>query len=177
MSKSLPVWLQGAAAIAFCLVWRLFPWRPPNVEPVLASLMPFGKRYGVIAGFLFGALNMVLFDLITSGWTSWTVVTAVTYGMVGALSAPWLARWQGGIVSFVTVAVVMTIFYDAITGVAAGALLFDMSWKTGFLGQIPFTINHLIGNVILAATLSPFFDWILRQTTPVGPVFRRPARF
>ncbi len=169
MQQSVQSWLQWLAGIAFCTVWRLAPFRPPNVEPVLATMMPFGKRYGAVMSLLFCAANMVLFDIITNNLSQWTAVTAVTYGVIGAVAGLILDR-ESGIMSYVVCAVIATLFYDAITGVAAGAILFGMGWKEGFIGQIPFTINHLIGNVILAITLSPITDWVLHKTSPEAVV-------
>jgi multisubunit Na+/H+ antiporter MnhG subunit len=45
----------------------------------------------------------------------------------------------------------------------AGAVLFGMSWREGFIGQIPFTVNHLIGNVILTLVLSPVAEMLLQR--------------
>src|SRR3989344_5152466 len=68
-------------AVVFAI--RLVPFRAPNVEPVLATLMPFSKRYGAIGSFLFGALSIVLFDVATMKVGIWTLVTALAYGLVG----------------------------------------------------------------------------------------------
>ena len=64
-------------------LFRLIPFRPPNFEPMLATVMPFSKRYGIVGSFLFGFLGIVFFDAVTSGWGSWTAVTAICYGLVG----------------------------------------------------------------------------------------------
>ncbi len=152
--------LQIAVAVFFCTVWRLVPFRPPNVQPVLATSMPFGKREGALSAALFSALTMIMFDVLTSGITQWTVVTALSFALVSAGSAYFL-RWVKGIPGYVLYAIIGTLVYDALTGVVAGAVLFGMGWRDGFIGQIPFTINHLIGNVILAVVLSPAVEWLL----------------
>ncbi len=163
MSNYFIVAIQWCAGVAFCTIWRMVPFRPPNVEPILATMMPFGKRYGAISSMLFAAASMLIFDAITGNLTSWTAITAVTYGIIGACAGLVLDH-RRGILQYVVFAVFATIFFDAVTGVAAGAILFGMSWKEGFIGQIPFTINHLIGNVILAAALTPIVDWLLVLT-------------
>ncbi|HEY4522280.1 MAG TPA: hypothetical protein VJH91_01435 [Candidatus Paceibacterota bacterium] len=83
----------------------MIPFRPPNFEPMLATMMPFSKRYGVVGTFLFGFLGIVFFDAVTSGWGSWTWITALCYGALGvaahllgtvvfaALLSPALYRW------------------------------------------------------------------------------------
>jgi uncharacterized membrane protein len=66
-----------------CLLIRLIPFRPPNIEPILATQMPFSKAYGKIAGFLFAFLSMVLYDILTGKIGMWTFITASAYGFLG----------------------------------------------------------------------------------------------
>jgi hypothetical protein len=152
--------LQIAVAAFFVTLWRLSPFRPPNVEPLLATSMPFGKRYGVLAPTILAVLAIVGYDAITSGLTQWTAVTAVAYALIAAGSG--FLKGTRGVLPYLAYAILATLVYDALTGVVAGAVLFDMGWKQGFLGQIPFTINHLIGNAILALVLSPIVEWVIR---------------
>src|SRR3990167_11482111 len=79
MSHSLNSFLGWPAVFLFPLT----PSRPPIFEPILATVMPFSKRYGVSGSFLFGFLGIVLYDAVTSGWGSWTWATAICYGLLG----------------------------------------------------------------------------------------------
>ncbi len=162
------------AGVLFCTVWRLAPFRPPNVEPIMASMMPFAKRRGAASAVLFAVLAMVLFDLITTGLTPWTAVTAVSYALVALLSSA-LLRSGDGLRRYVLAAALGTLLFDALTGVVAGAVLFGMPWRTGLIGQIPFTINHLLGNVLLALALSPLVELALRRSDAWDPAVRRAA--
>ncbi len=164
MSKNLTSgWIKGFLAVGFCVLWRLFPFRPPNVEPVLATIMPYTRRFGPAGTMLLTFLCMVAYDVLTGTVSQWTAVTALTYMLV-SLAAWFCLRGRRGILPYVLFAVPATLFYDFVTGVAAGALLFGMSWQEGFIGQIPFTVNHLIGNLILAAALSPLIErWVVRN--------------
>jgi hypothetical protein len=146
-------WVKMLAVTLFCVVWRMFPFRPPNVEPVLASLLPFGRRYGAVVGFLFICLNVLAYDTLTGTLSSWTLVVLVAYGIIGLASG--MLRGRAGIGWYVGFAVAATLFFDLVTGVLAGWLLFGMPFWTGFIGQIPYTINHLLGNVILSVALAP----------------------
>ena len=38
-------YLKFFIALIFCLLIRLIPFRAPNVEPILATMMPFSKAY------------------------------------------------------------------------------------------------------------------------------------
>lgn len=154
--------LKFLLGLALCFAIRLIPGRPPNVEPVMATLLPFGKRMGPFAGFLFGVLSMVLFDAVTGELGTWTLVTGLTFGVIGAGSHIALAQLPGSALPYAFVAAVATIFYDLVTGVLMGNLLFDMPLAQAFLGQIPFTANHLLSNIILAFVFSPLIErWIV----------------
>lgn len=153
-------WLKFAIGWALSLGLRLVPFRPPNLEPILAIQMPFSKRFGVLASFLFATLNIALYDLITGKIGQWTVITALAYGLLAIWSSRYLrgqrTAWHYGIF-----AVVGTVLYDAVTGLTIGPLFFGQSFAEAFFGQIPFTAYHVLGNVGLALTISPLVDyWI-----------------
>lgn len=152
-------------AIAFvsCLLIRLIPFRPPNVEPILATQMPFSKRLGSFGGFLFAFLNIVLFDVITSKVGLWTVITALSYGALGIVAAYYFKN-RGGVLQYVGFAIVGTILYDAVTGLSIGPLFYGQPFMEAFIGQIPFTAMHLLGNISFAALLSPLIErWIVEN--------------
>jgi hypothetical protein len=59
-------------------------------------------------------------------------------------------------------AIVGTLFYDALTGLTIGPLLFGQSFTEALIGQIPFTISHLLGNTAFAVIVSPIlYSWIV----------------
>jgi hypothetical protein len=58
--------------------------------------------------------------------------------------------------------IVATVIYDAITGVGMGMLLFNQQFMPTVTGQIPFTLYHLGGNVVLSAIVSPIlYKWVI----------------
>jgi len=157
-------------SIKFIIGWvmvfaiRLIPFRPPNVEPVLATLMPFSKRYGAAGAFVFGFLSITLFDAVTSGIGQWTWITAIAYGAVGLGSWLYFRNREGKVYQFVTYGIIGTILYDAVTGLTIGPLMFGQSLSEAFYGQIPFTAMHLLGNIALSLTLSPaLYRWVVKN--------------
>src|SRR3989344_1484918 len=76
-------WLKFFIGLVACLLIRLIPFRPPNIEPILATQMPFSKYYGPYAGFLFAFFSIVFYDLITNTLGIWSLFTAGTYGVLG----------------------------------------------------------------------------------------------
>ncbi len=141
---------------------RLVPFRPPNFEPMMAALMPFSKGHGPIVAFLFGALGIALYDLAWGLVGSWTIVTALTYGALGILSWLYFRKRETSVRNFLIAGIAGTLLYDAVTGVAMGPLLYGQPFMEALLGQIPFTLMHLLGTVTFSIVLSPLlYRWIV----------------
>jgi len=146
-TKNLVKYIIG---ITICILIRFIPMPLPNIEPIMATMMPFAKKYGKLAAFIFAFAAIVVLDFITGIVGIWTAITAITYGFVGVFAAQYLYKKKNKIHYYVGFAIVGTILYDIITGIGMGTLLFGQTLKITILGQIPFTIYHLIGNVSFA---------------------------
>ncbi len=156
-------WSKYTIAFISVFALRMMPFRAPNVEPIMTVVMPFSKVYGGIMSFVFGALSIVLYDSFTSGLGVWTLVTAITYGVIG-YTAQIFFKNRSGWKSYATYAIIATIFYDAVTGLTIGPLFFHQSFLLSLTGQIPFTALHLLGNVTFAIILSPVIEmWAKRS--------------
>ncbi len=155
-----------------CLIVRLIPLRAPNVEPIMASIMPVGRKYGTMVGFLFGFLSIFLYDSLTH-FGSWTWVAGVTYGLVGVASTFYFTKFKTSAFNFAVFAMFATIFYDLITGVLL-APIFHESMATALVLQIPFTVLHLAGNIGFALTISPILSkWLsTEKVISVKPLAR-----
>ncbi len=154
-------WYGALIALVICTLVRLIPLRAPNVEPVFASTMPFARRYGVVLGFVFGASNIVLYDLITAGIGSWTFVSALGFGLVGGVAAWALPKFKNRRVGYLSYAIFGTIAFDVLTGLTLGPIAFHQPFMNAVMGQIPFTALHLISNIAFALTVSPAIDFVL----------------
>lgn len=156
---------------AGCFLFRLIPLRAPNVEPIMASVMPIGRKYGALLAFLFGFLSMFLYDAVTH-FGSWTWVGAITYGAIGAVSALYFQKAKTSAFNFAKFAFFATIFFDLITGVIfhfPGQTMFN-----AFILQIPFTALHLAGNIGFALTLSPIINkWLVSEQVFFSKKFAR----
>ena len=144
-------------------LFRLIPFRPPNFEPMLATVMPFSKRYGPAPSFLFGFLGIVLYDAVTSGWGSWTWVTAACYGLLGVSAHYFFKHHEASVKNFLIFGVPGTIAYDAIT-MMIGPVFGHQSLVVAVVGQIPFTLMHVLGTVVFATLLSPaLYRFVVRN--------------
>lgn len=149
--------IRVALVFGAVLLFRLLPFRPPNVELILASQMPVAKVYGKLFGFFFGTLSILVFDLLTGTFGFWSFITAPAYGILGFL-AGWYLRKKSGRHHFVYFAIGGTLLYDAVTGLSIGPLFFGQTFFVALVGQIPFTLMHLLGNTAFALLLSPLIE-------------------
>jgi len=151
-------------AVIFCLLFRLLPFRAPNIEPILATIMPLGRAYGALTGFAFSILSVLLYDLLTGTMGVHTFFTAGAFGLLGFWAGSYFKNRKGTVADYVRFAVVGTLFFDAATGLFLGPIFYGQSFSAAFFGQIPFTALHLSGNIIFAITLSPiFYRFFVRQ--------------
>ena len=148
-------WLKFVLGILISVLIRIIPFRPPNVEPILATQMPFSKAYGAVPGFVFAFLAIVLYDLVTGTLGPWSLLTSVAYGVLGIAGAFYFKNRKANSWNFAKFAIFGTLFFDAVTGLSVGPLFFGQPFAEAFFGQIPFTLWHLLGNVSFALVLSP----------------------
>ena len=162
MSAILRNWPKFLIGWFLCFGIRLLPFRPPNVEPILITTMPFANRFGVFGGAIFAAFSIILFDLFTSGIGVWTWVSAVAYAVV-AIGAAWFFKnRRGSPFNYLLYAFIGTLFYDASTGLTIGPLVYGQPFMEALTGQIPFTLRHLLSNMVLAPIVSPLIDrWVV----------------
>ena len=160
----------------FCLAVRFVPLRPANLEPVMAALLPHAARHGAAASFVFAAAIMVVFDVLSGQVGSWTWTTALIYGLVGSGLSLWLRTRPPTVWNFVLGSVAGTLAFDVLTA-ALGPLQGMQGWAEAYLLQIPFTLRHLAGNVLLAAVVSPLlFKWIVGNRRLCADVVLRRLR-
>lgn len=148
-------WFKYIVGFIVCLLIRLIPFRPPNIEPILATQMPFAKAYGKISGFLFASLSIMLYDILTGKIGMWTFITALSYGLLGLWAGYYLKNKNNNSFNYVKFAIMGTLAFDIVTGLSIGPLFFHQPFMEALTGQIPFTAMHLLGNTIFALVLSP----------------------
>lgn len=164
MEKYKKNWLKYVGGFVVCLLIRLIPFRPPNIEPILATLMPFSKIYGKISGFVFGFSSIIVYDIATMQIGAWTFVTAGAYGLLGAWATVYFKNKKSSSWNYMKFAFFGTLFFDAVTGLSVGPLIFHQTFMGALMGQIPFTLYHLIGNISFALMLSPaVYNFVIKK--------------
>jgi hypothetical protein len=130
----------------------------PNNDPIFASILP-QSRQNLINGIIFACLSMFIFDYLTSGIGIWTCLTAFSYTLIVILF---------GIISksikfmtlkkYISATILGVLIFDIITGPIMSTVLFGIPIAISTVGQIPFTIFHLISAVTYTIILTPFLD-------------------
>jgi|SRR3989344_3401805 len=165
--------LKFAIGWTSVLLFRLIPFRPPNFEPMLSVVMPFSKRYGVAGSFLFGFFGIVLYDAMTSGWGNWTWVTAICYGLLGTGAHYFFKNREASIKNFLAFGIPATVAYDAAT-MMIGPIFNAQPLTVALVGQIPFTLMHVLGTIVFATLLSPsLYYWVVANETFEFSALRR----
>jgi len=137
----------------------------PNNDPIMAVTLPYAKR-GRVAALAFPVVAMVLFDLLSGKVGVWTLVTAGTYGALGLgfsfLYKALAERGRAvGPMTFFLSGIAGVLVFDFVTGPILSSALFRMSFAQAFVGQIPFTLKHLVSVSIYTVVISPLVDWAL----------------
>lgn len=169
----------GTIALAwigiFAFRFFLLPVRAPNVEPLLAALMPLGKRAGALVGVGFAVSSILVYDALTVGWGSWTWAAAGAYALVALAASLYFHYAPGTRAHFVGFGIVATLAYDALTGLTVGPFIFGQPFALALAGQVPFTLLHLAGTTLFALVLSPILDTALAAKQQEAPA-AEPAR-
>ncbi|MFH0972220.1 MAG: hypothetical protein V1835_06695 [Candidatus Micrarchaeota archaeon] len=137
---------------------RLIQMPLPNFEPIMGAMLPFAKKYGRLAGFIFASLALASFDLISGRLGMWTLYCALTYGLIGIAAGKYFgAEKRRRMKYYLGFGAIGTVFYDAATALVFG-WQFGQPLEMTILGQIPFTIYHLMGSTAFILVLTPLVN-------------------
>nr|WP_304765932.1 ECF transporter S component [Candidatus Burarchaeum sp.] len=154
---------------------------PPNIELLMPFILSGGLMLGPAYGFAIGALVRASYDFQIVWAGPWTLATAFSYGVVGLL-AGFLPLLNSNKKAFsrkqlVAAAVALTVVYD-ISSLAFFSMLFGLPMLLALGPQIPFTINHILGNALFVFALSPLINLAIekmRLDLPFSFNFRLPS--
>ena len=130
----------------------------PNNDPLVAFILPTSKN-SFLHSLVFILLSVFLFDFLTSGIGIWTYSVAAAYIILG-LSCGYVLRrvktiklWH-----YISASTVLILLFDFFTGPILSTFIFGIPFYASFLGQIPFTVAHLISGLSYTIILVPFLD-------------------
>jgi uncharacterized membrane protein len=131
----------------------------PNNDPIMSMALPYSRRSSALTSFVFPLITMVSFDFVTNLLGSWTAVTAITYGLIGLVFHYYLKdKDKVGMKRYLGCGIFGVLTFDFITGVLATPIMFGMTFQAAFLGQIPFTLMHLVTTCAFIIVVTPLLD-------------------
>lgn len=142
---------------------RIIPLPLPNLEPILTVTMPASKTWGALGAALFASLAYASKDFIQArlGW--WSLYGAIAYAVVAFIAFGALSKTQKRLgtktgapsrTQYALTATVGTLTFDLVTALLFG-WQFHQTLTQTLIGQVPFTLYHLAGNLALGVVLSP----------------------
>lgn len=141
-----------------CNIFRFFTFIPNN-DPIMGTMLPFARKYNGLSAAIFAFLTMFTFDLVTNNFGIWTLVTATTYGLIGFVFARLLPYFKKvNIFTYLKSGVVGVLIFDIVTGPIMSTFLFNQSFITTVIMQIPFTLMHLASVVLFILIITPIID-------------------
>lgn len=149
-------------SLLFTIIFRLIRFFPNN-DPIMGFMLP-QARTSIIKPMIFTFSAMFIFDFLTSGIGMWTWVTAITYAIIALLISFFFKKIKKAKISqYFGASVIGILIFDIITGPLMSTFLFGQSIWLVTLGQIPFTIYHLVSGVTYVIILAPVFDLDIRE--------------
>lgn len=150
--------IKYVLSILFCNAYRLLRIIPNN-DPIMGVMLPFSRQDRWWQGALFALVTMISFDFITMKVGVWTAVTALTYAGLGLLFHFVYKRvGKVKLKHYLGSGVVGVLIFDFVTGILFGPAMFGMSFAQAFIGQIPFTVMHLLTVSGFILILTPLLD-------------------
>jgi uncharacterized membrane protein len=131
----------------------------PNNDPIMSMVLPFSRRSSALTSFAFPFLTMASFDFVTNLLGPWTLLTSITYGLVGLMAHYFLKdQKKVGMHDYISLGILGVLIFDFITGVLATPLLFGGTFTESLIGQIPFTAMHLLTTTFFILVVTPLLD-------------------
>ena len=140
-------------------LFRIFP----NNDPIMGFMLPEARK-SMLKSALFAFVTMIIFDIITMQVGVWTIVTASVYALFAIGVSFFFKKIKTAKISYYLGAVTIGILiFDIITGPIMSSMLFNQSLMLTIIGQIPFTLMHLVSGLTWVAVIAPFYDLDIRN--------------
>ena len=145
-------------SLVFVNVYRLLRIFPNN-DPIMGMMMPYARQDSGSSAAVFAFLAMVSFDVISGAVGYWTVITALVYAGLGFWFHERFKKMKTvGVKDYFINGVYGVLIFDVITGPIMTGLMWTGDVVAATIGQVPFTIYHLISVGFFSIFLSPVLD-------------------
>jgi len=119
----------------------------PSAEPITFFALLAGWLFGKKKGFLVGAGALLTSNFfVFGGHGPWTIFQALGFGIAGFLGG--FLREKSGYISTIVIAILATLAFEIVLNVSS-LLVFPAGFLV-FITALPFTLIHLVSNVLFA---------------------------
>lgn len=123
----------------------------PSVEPLTFFALLAGWLFGKKKGAVTGASSLYLSNFfVFGGHGPWTIFQAIGFGAAGFFGG--FLRKKATVFEAITIAVIATLVFEIVVNIGS-VVIFPLSIFSLFLTALPFTLVHLISNIIFASFL------------------------
>ena len=134
----------------------------PSVEPIIPLAVIAGLLFGMKEGFTLGGGAYLMSNFFVWGLQGpWTIFQAIGAAVAGALGGLYGKVRKPTWKDVVIISVIGTVFYEVVMNLAGpimGIGLFGlglMAIPVYFAASLPFTLTHIVSNVVFARLFSP----------------------
>ncbi|MBT4855659.1 hypothetical protein HOM50_01685 [bacterium] len=145
-----------------CLAIRLSFSPLLYLDPFPGVFLLINRQLKGVNGFLFIASQFFCFDYLTNTLGIWTLLIAIAYGTIEFGLNHYVKQHHYTIWNGLLYTAIAVLSFDCI-GMAIGPLFFQQPILSAVLGQIPFTLEHLVRASIFTTALN-----MLIQTNKVN---------
>jgi hypothetical protein len=168
--KYISFWLISAI---FYLLFKYLLNLPGNLNLIFGIQLLLAQFFGPIALGLWSAVNILANDLLANNLGAWSLVTSFSYFLVSFLTKIFISTHKFKLIghknysfiNYLIFTVFVTLIYDLITA-STGPLLFQQAWSNMLVGQIPFTLVHIISNYASTSLIYGFYFTLRVQLIP-----------
>lgn len=147
--KYISFWLISAS---FCLLFKYSLNLPGNLDLVWGMQLLLAQIFGPIALGLWSATTILGGDLLADNWGAWSIITSISYFLVSCLTSALVKTKNYSFINSLIFTVLVTIFYDLLTA-STGPLFFEQAWLVMLIGQVPFSLVHMVSNCASASLI------------------------
>jgi uncharacterized membrane protein len=144
-------WLMIISFILGAALLRIPMQAIPSAEPLTFFAILAGWLFGKKKGFLVGASSLYISNFFMIGGQGlWTILQALGFGIAGWLGG--LLRKNASYAEAISIALISTLAFEIIMNLFT-PLMFSTSIFTSFALALPFTITHIVSNLVFSLAL------------------------
>ncbi|OGB97827.1 hypothetical protein A3F06_00335 [candidate division TM6 bacterium RIFCSPHIGHO2_12_FULL_36_22] len=127
------------------------------IDPFPGFLLLLNRQFNQLSCFIFMLMQFFVFDYINDAIGGWTLITAISYASIAVYLNFYTHNKRITIAQSILYTATAAICFDAIT-LWIGPLYFGQPITSALIGQIPFTIDHVIRACLFNVAIKAIYE-------------------